>query len=720
MATIPPHTHTFVIPTATEAEATEGVLDSIAMTPLSTKQAIEVQTADAVAAAVQTALDLKANDNAVVKLTGTQTVAGIKTFTDSPAVPDSSFSIDKTSGLQTALDAKLAITTYQLRFYTLDIEGWTGKAVVVRDVNNRRRLLSGELEDSTVIEMRGPTYKTSAVLMTDSVVRIDLARRDVNGRLRVVEGSLLIDGVLTRVNSNGAVLAVADDEPSGTIIEPGRQHYLRAGGPNLIPDAASSVWTTNGKQVGNDCYIGSGSGPGEVPSSTDLSMAQLAHFKINGSMIALIASLGWHWEVDDHSPVIPIVDARVRSMPGYISRMREVAEIPLQALQVYHDPDDPVCTMWRGNSRDPIKLGERAQTMVGTTLLSYGQQWRSAVTPDKIRVWIRQGSTVTRGWGVARSDENMDDGLTYTRTFIADNNAYMLSWPMTGTETDALLWQCHPADTTTALEKKLMLVFQTVDGEQWSYAEGGPSTPFTADCFAEGFTPPDPWALGDIIYDPVANNPYGTSYPNARCRLTSWVEVRPASEGVDAKFAACIEWFDNRAPLADYTLARKGYFEVEMNDAGPIISDVNWYCVTGAAQLSTNGYVGMSCVLREGMVACCVIRPTGGSVLTGTADETAVTDTQSIFMVLDLRGSDPVKVPFEFGVDEFGNPKIITEYITNNDVYRPVSCVKDVWLSSTYTHELADFSFFNEASEYVYYDDFKVNQRPFKVPSFPA
>lgn len=618
------------------------------------------------------------------------------------------------------VDAKLPTATYTERFRSMDIPGLVGEAIVTRDVNGRLRLLQGTLEDGTVLDALGPRYQKTTILTSDSVLSIDMAQRDVNGRLRMIEGSILVDGEVVQISSYGAVLEIEPDEPTEIIIEPGRQHYLRAGSANLIPDAASSVWITNGRQVGNDCYIGSVSGPGEVPSSTDLSMAQLAHFKINGSMIALIASLGWHWEIDDHSPMIPIVEARVRSMPGWISRLREVAEIPLQALQVYHDPDSPICSMWRGNSRDPMKLGERAQTMVGTTLLSYGQQWRSAVTPDKIRIWIRQGSTSVRGWGVARSDKNMDDGLTYTRTFIADNNAYMLSWPMTGTETDALLWQCHPADTTTALEKKLMLVFQTVDGKQWSYAGGGPSTPFTDDCFAEGFTPTDPWALGDIIYDPVANNPYGTSYPNARCRLTSWAEVRKASEGVDAKFAACIEWFNDRAPLANYTLARKGYFEVEMNAAGPIVSAVKWYCVTGAAQLPANGYVGMSCVLREGMVACCVIRPIGGSVLTGTAAETAVTSSQSIFMVLDLRGSEPVKVPFEFGVDEFGRPKIVTEYITTNDVHRPVSCVKDVWLSSIYTHELADFSFFNEASVYVYYDDFKANQRPFKVPAFPT
>ncbi len=40
-----------------------------------------------VSTATQTALDLKANDSAVVKLTGDQTVAGIKTFSSSPIVP---------------------------------------------------------------------------------------------------------------------------------------------------------------------------------------------------------------------------------------------------------------------------------------------------------------------------------------------------------------------------------------------------------------------------------------------------------------------------------------------------------------------------------------------------------------------------------------------------------------------------------------------------------
>lgn len=62
------------------------------------------------AATVTTSLGLKADDNAVVKLTGDQTVAGIKTFSSAPVVPNASFAIAKVSGLQTALDGKASTT----------------------------------------------------------------------------------------------------------------------------------------------------------------------------------------------------------------------------------------------------------------------------------------------------------------------------------------------------------------------------------------------------------------------------------------------------------------------------------------------------------------------------------------------------------------------------------------------------------------------------------
>lgn len=57
-------------------------------------------------ATVMNQIATKANDSVVVKLSGDQTVAGIKTFSSAPVVPDASFSIAKTSGLQSALNAK--------------------------------------------------------------------------------------------------------------------------------------------------------------------------------------------------------------------------------------------------------------------------------------------------------------------------------------------------------------------------------------------------------------------------------------------------------------------------------------------------------------------------------------------------------------------------------------------------------------------------------------
>jgi hypothetical protein len=58
------------------------------------------------ASTITTSIGTKAADNAVVKLTGAQTIAGVKTFSDAPVVPNASFAIAAINGLQTALDAK--------------------------------------------------------------------------------------------------------------------------------------------------------------------------------------------------------------------------------------------------------------------------------------------------------------------------------------------------------------------------------------------------------------------------------------------------------------------------------------------------------------------------------------------------------------------------------------------------------------------------------------
>lgn len=55
-----------------------------------------------------------AADSAVVHNTGAETVAGVKTFSAPPVVPDGSFSIAKTTGLQAAIDAAAATATSEL------------------------------------------------------------------------------------------------------------------------------------------------------------------------------------------------------------------------------------------------------------------------------------------------------------------------------------------------------------------------------------------------------------------------------------------------------------------------------------------------------------------------------------------------------------------------------------------------------------------------------
>lgn len=62
------------------------------------------------AGTITTALAEKAKDSDVVKLASDQTIAGVKTFSTSPVVPDASFAIAKVSGLQAALDAKASAT----------------------------------------------------------------------------------------------------------------------------------------------------------------------------------------------------------------------------------------------------------------------------------------------------------------------------------------------------------------------------------------------------------------------------------------------------------------------------------------------------------------------------------------------------------------------------------------------------------------------------------
>ncbi|MEB3419883.1 hypothetical protein ACFSDD_10925 [Salipiger marinus] len=99
--------------TALAAIALRAPLDSPALagTPTAPTPAAGNNTARiATTEYVVTAITPKANADAVVALTGAQTVAGVKTFSSAPVVPDGAFSVAKTTGLQAALDGKAALS----------------------------------------------------------------------------------------------------------------------------------------------------------------------------------------------------------------------------------------------------------------------------------------------------------------------------------------------------------------------------------------------------------------------------------------------------------------------------------------------------------------------------------------------------------------------------------------------------------------------------------
>ena len=109
---VTPSSSTVYSSTKTEAEISAAVSALVDTAPgtLDTLNELAAALGDDpdFATTTTTLIGTKANDADVVKLTGAQTVAGIKTFSASPVVPDGSFAIAKVTGLQTALDAKAA------------------------------------------------------------------------------------------------------------------------------------------------------------------------------------------------------------------------------------------------------------------------------------------------------------------------------------------------------------------------------------------------------------------------------------------------------------------------------------------------------------------------------------------------------------------------------------------------------------------------------------
>jgi hypothetical protein len=89
-----------------------SINDAAPASTSTTYSASKIEANDATKAALShthTASQISDASTTIVTLAGAQTIAGAKTFSVAPAVPASSFAIDRTSGLQAALDAKAVI-----------------------------------------------------------------------------------------------------------------------------------------------------------------------------------------------------------------------------------------------------------------------------------------------------------------------------------------------------------------------------------------------------------------------------------------------------------------------------------------------------------------------------------------------------------------------------------------------------------------------------------
>lgn len=87
---------------------------------------------------LETSNATKALDSVVVKLSGNQTIAGTKTFSAAPVVPDNSFAISAISGLQTALNSK---ATLDSPTFTGTVSGLDKTMVGLANADNTTDLL---------------------------------------------------------------------------------------------------------------------------------------------------------------------------------------------------------------------------------------------------------------------------------------------------------------------------------------------------------------------------------------------------------------------------------------------------------------------------------------------------------------------------------------------------------------------------------------------------
>ena len=180
---------------------------------------------------VDTALALKANDDAVVKLTGAQTVAGIKTFSDKPVVPNATFGVAKidATGTPSASTYLRGDGTWQTPSgsSTAPVHGaraYRNTSQSIPDSSVTALQLNAEEFDSSNLHDNS-TNNSRLTVVTSGVY-------DVVGSIRYFQSATGVRSIIVRKNGSTTLIdaAFANNGAGTAVIATGTGHlYLAAG-----------------------------------------------------------------------------------------------------------------------------------------------------------------------------------------------------------------------------------------------------------------------------------------------------------------------------------------------------------------------------------------------------------------------------------------------------------------------------------------------------------
>jgi hypothetical protein len=179
------------------------------------------------------ALASKAADAVVVKLTGNQTIDGIKTFSSAPVVPDGSWTISDTAGLQDAIDA-------------VPVDG-----SLVHDTGNETIAGVKTFTSSPIVPTPTTAFQAAPKGYVESLVA-------AGGALRVEDEGSTVVSAATGINFVGADVTVTDAGSNEATVTVGGAGQITVTSYGAVAGASSAgqwnvgdlglVWTS-GKPV---------------------------------------------------------------------------------------------------------------------------------------------------------------------------------------------------------------------------------------------------------------------------------------------------------------------------------------------------------------------------------------------------------------------------------------------------------------------------------------